>query len=248
MNNRDVLILGALIIVGAVAVELYSDFSNPFIDYAPTGYTKLLTGAPQRFNYYKDGILIGTYTYTLNNQTSGGSFLYVLDTTVDLTYQFNHLTVNSTYHFNSETTHVDYVVEYSSNGTKTSLRCNFLGDKVNIMSYAAGKNQTISVALPANTVLVDNNNPVNWELLAKSFTAIEGSKYKINAFVPQGAVIQQFEYGVDTAHQFVYIGSKNYECVVTREPNFEITLYFYKGDLIQFQNDVDNILIVKQMP
>jgi hypothetical protein len=248
LNNRDVLILGALIIAGAVAVELYSNFSNPFIDYTPTGYTNLLIGAPQRFNYYKDGALIGTFSYTLSSQTSGGSTLYTLDTAVDIIYQFNHLTVNSTHRFLSEVSHVGYSLDYGQNETKTTLKCVFVGDKVSITSDNQGKNQTISVTLPANTVLVDNNNPAHWELLAKSFTATEGSKYNINAFVPQGGVVQQFEYGVDTAHQFVNIGSKSYECVVTREPTFEITLYFYKGDLIQYQNDVDSILIVKQMP
>jgi hypothetical protein len=245
LNNREVFILGALIIVGAVAVELYSNFSNPFIDYTSSGYTNLQVGAPQRFNYYKDGALIGSYTYILNSQTSGG---YTLNTTVDITYQFNHLTVNSTYHFLNEISHIDYTVDYGLNETKTILQCIFVGDKVNIMNYSGGKNQTISVTLPANTILVDNNNPADWELLAKSFKAAEGRKYNINAFVPQGAIVQQFEYGVDTAHQFVNIGSKSYECVVTREPTFEITLYFYNGNLIQYKNDGDNILIEKQMP
>jgi hypothetical protein len=245
LNNRDVFILGALIIAGAVVVELYSNFSNPFIDYTPTGYTNLLIGAPQRFNYYKDSALVGTFTYTLNSQTSGG---YTLNTTVDIIYQFNHLTVNSTYHFLNEISHLAYTVDYSLNETRTTLRCIFVGDKVSIISYSGGKNQTLSVTLPVNTVLVDNNNPAHWELLAKSFIAAEGSKYNINGLVPQGGVVQQFEYGVDTAHQFVSIGSKSYECLVTREPTFEITLYFYKGDLIQFKNDVEGVLIVKQMP
>ncbi len=248
MNNRDVLILGALIIVGAVAVELYSNFSNPFIDYAPTGYTNLLTGSPQVFNYYKDGELIGTYTYDLSTQTSGSSTQYLLDTSVNITYQFNHLTVTTNHSFLSEVSHLGYTIHYGLNTTKTTLQCVFVGDNVNIMTNTGGKNQTISVALPSNTVLIDNNDPAHWELLSKSFNAMEGSKYHVNAFVPQGAIVQQFEYGVDTAHQFVSIGSKSYECVVAREPNFEITLYFYNGDLIQFRNDADNVLIVKQMP
>ncbi len=248
MNNRDVLILGALIIAGAVAVELYSNFSNPFIDYSPTGYINLLTGAPQSFNYYKDGNLIGTYTYNLSNQTSGGSNQYTLTTKVDIIYQFTHLEVNTTHQFLSEVSHISYNEDFSSNGTMTSLHCLFAGDNVNVVNYSEGKNQTLSVALPTNTVLIDNNDPAHWELLSKSFNASEGSKYYVNAFVPQGGVIQQFEYGVDTAHQFVNIGSKSYECVVAREPNFEITLYFYNGDLIQYRNDVDGVLIVKQIP
>lgn len=248
LNNRDILILGVLIIVGAIALELYNDYYNPFIDYAPTGYTNLLIGTPQRFNYYKDGALIGTFTYTLSNQTSGGSTLYTLNTAVDIDYQFNHLTVNTTYQFLSEVTHVGYNIDFGSNGTKSTLQCVFVSDQVDIISNNQGKNQTISVPLSSNTVLVDNNNPAHWELLAKSFTATEGGKYHINAFIPQGGDVQQLEYGVDTAHQFVNIGLRNYECVVTREPNFEITLYFYKGDLIQYKNDADSIVIVKQMP
>ena len=248
MNNRDVLILGALILVGAVAVELYSNFSNPFISYTPTGYSNLLTGSPQMFNYYKDGVLLGTYTYDLHILKSGNSTQYLLDTYINIKYQFNHITVNSTHSFLSEVSHLSYTTQYGLNTTKTTLHCNFTGNNVTVMSNTGGKNQTFSVVLPTNTVIIDNNDPAHWELLSKSFNAMEGSKYYVNAFVPQGAAVQQFEYGVDTPHQFVSIGSKNYECVVAREPNFEITLYFYKGDLIQFRNDVDNILIVKQMP
>jgi hypothetical protein len=248
LNNRDVLFLGALIIAGAVVVELYSDFTNPFIVYAPIGYTNLLIGTPQQFNYYKDGVLIGAYSYTLSNQTSGSSTIYTLNTSVDVVYQFNHLTVNSTYRFLSEVSHMSYGIDFGSNGTKSSLECVFVGNNVTINSYSQGKNQTVSVTLPTNTVLIDNNNPAHWELLAKSFTAPAGSKYNINTFVPQGSVIQQFEYGVDTSHQFVTIGSRSYECVVTREPDFEITLFFYQGNLIQYRNDVDNIVIVKKIP
>jgi hypothetical protein len=248
LNNRDVIILGALIIAGAVAVELYSNFTSPFINYAPTGFTNLLTGAPQVFNYYKDGNLIGTYTYNLSNQTSGGSTQYTLTTKVDIIYQFTPLEVNTTHQFLSEVSHISYKEGFSSNGTMTSLNCLFAGDKVNIVNYSDGKNQTISVTLLSNTVLIDNNDPAHWELLSKSFNASEGSKYYVNTFVPQGGDVQQFEYGVDTAHQFVNIGSKSYVCVVAREPNFEITLFFYKGDLIQYRNDVDGVLIVKQLP
>jgi hypothetical protein len=248
LNNRDVLILGALIIAGAVVVELYSNFSNPFIDYSPTGYTNLLTGAPQSFNYYKDGNLIGTYTYNLSDQALGSSNQYILTTKIDIVYQFTHLEVNTTHQFLSEVSHTSYNEDFSSNGTMTSLHCLFVGDKVNIVNYSERKNQTISVDLPTNTVLIDNNDPAHWELLSKSFNAAGGSKYHVNAFVPQGGVVQQFEYGVDTAHQFVNIGSKSYECVVAREPNYEITLFFYNGDLIQYRNDVDGVLIVKQIP
>ena len=39
MNNRDILIIGALILGGAIALELYTNYADPFIDYAirPSG-------------------------------------------------------------------------------------------------------------------------------------------------------------------------------------------------------------------
>jgi len=101
--------------------------------------------------------------------------------------------------------------------------------------------------LPVNTVIIDNNSPAHWELLMKSFNAEAGKKYSINSFVPQGAVVQEIEFSVDSIHQFVNIGTKSYECVVARAPDFQITLYFYNGDLIQYNNDVDGIIIVKKM-
>jgi hypothetical protein len=130
----------------------------------------------------------------------------------------------------------------------TNLGCKFLGGKVLITTSSQGKNQTTTLPLPANTVIIDNNNPAHWELLMKSFNAEAGKKYGINTFTPQGAVVQKIEFGIDTSHQFVAIDTMSYECIVAREPNFQIALYFYNGDLIQYKNDVDGIIIVKRMP
>jgi len=248
LNNHDIFILGAIILGGAIVIELYSNFSNPLIDYAPGTYSSLLTNTPQRFDYYKDGTIIGTYTYTLTPQTRDSQNLYTLETTVGVTYQDKQFTVNTTHHFLGETSHVGYTVDSNIGGVTSHIECVFLGGKVSIISTSQGRNQTNTITLPSNTILIDNNNPAHLELLTKSFTAEAGMKYRINVLIPQGATIQQFEFGVDTSHQFVNIGSKSYECVVAREPNFQITLYLYNGDLIQYKNEADGILIVKKMP
>ncbi|MCX6649211.1 MAG: hypothetical protein NTV61_07465 [Candidatus Bathyarchaeota archaeon] len=248
MNNRDIIVLGAIILVGAIAVELYTNFANPFIDYAPGTFTSLLTDTPQRFGYYKDGALIGTYTYTLTPQTGNSQTLYTLTTTIDATYQGSQLSLNTTHRFLGETKHVEYTVDTDIAGAKSRVECVFLGATAGVLTTSQGKNQTVAVTLPSNTVIIDNNDAAHWELLMKSFSAEAGKKYSVNVLVPQGAAVKTIEFGVDTAHQFVNIGSKSYECVVAREPNYEITLYFYQGNLIQYKNDVDGILIVKQMP
>jgi hypothetical protein len=247
LNNRDVFILGAIILAGAIAVELYSNFTNSLIDYTPGSYTSLIIGAPQQFDYYKDGILLGTYTYTLNTQNNVSSTFYTLETSVDLTYQGKPLRVDTAHRFLDEVSHVNYTVDVNIDGVKTNLECIFLGAKALIKTSSQGKNQTTTVTLPVNTVLIDNNNPAHWELLMKSFNAEAGKKYSINALVPQGAIVQKNEFSKATSHQFVNIDSKSYECVVAREPNYQITLYFYNGDLIQYKNDIDGIIIVKKM-
>jgi len=248
LNNRDVFLLGAIILVGAIAVELYSNFANPLIDYTPGNYTSLIIGTPQQFDYYKEGTLIGTYTYTLDSQTSGSSTFHTLQTSVDITYKDEPLTLETTHRFLDEVSQVSYTVDFNIGGVTTKLGCNFLGGKVLITTSSRGKNQTTTMALPANTVIIDNNNPAHWELLVKSFNAEPGKKYSINAFIPQVAVVQKIEFGIDTSHQFVNIDTKSYECIVAREPNFQIALYFYNGNLIQYKNDVDGIIIVKKMP
>jgi hypothetical protein len=248
LNNRDVFLLGAIILVGAIAVELYTNFANPLIDYTPGSYTSLNIGTPQQFDYYKEGILIGTYNYTLNTHVSGSSTFYTLETSVDVTYKDEQLKVETTHRFLDEVSHVGYTVDVDIGGVKTNLVCNFLGGKALITTSSQGGNQTTTVTLPVNTVIIDNNNPAHWELLMKSFNAEAGKRYSINAFVPQGAVVQEIDFGIDTSHQFVNIDTKSYECVVARAPDFQITLYFYNGDLIQYMNDVDGIIIVKKMP
>lgn len=248
MNNRDVFLLGVIILVGAIAVELYSNFANPLIDYTPSSYKSLIIGAPQQFDYYKEGELIGTYAYTLNTQTSGSSTYYTLQTSVEITYKDEQVTLETTHRFLDEVSQVGYTVGVDIGGATTNLTCNFIGGKVLITTSSQGKNQTTTLTLPANTVIIDNNNPAHWELLMKSFNAEAGKIYGINAFIPQGAVVQKIEFGIDTSHQFVNIDTKSYECIVAREPNFQIALYFYNGDLIQYKNDVDGIIIVKKMP
>ncbi len=247
MRNRDIIIVAALILAGAIGIELYTNFTTTLLDYAPTGFTSLIMDAPQVFDYYKDGTLIGTYTYPLTADT-GTDTLYMLKTVVDATYQEKHLTVNSTYRLRGATTPDSYDVDFALDGTTSKLETTYTGVNAVIVTSASGANQTFTVPTPADTVTIDNNNPAQWELLMKSFTAQAGTVYRVNALVPQGAVVQSVEYGVDTNHQFATIGGKSYECVVSREPNFQITLYFYRGDLIQYKNDIDGIIIVKRMP
>ena len=247
MNNRDILILGAIILVGAIAVELYTMYSNPFIGYAPGSFSSLLMDTPQRFGYYKDGALIGNYTYTLTKQTSGSQTLYTLDTNIDATYQGARLNLKTIHMFLGETSHVGYTVDTDLAGSRSNVKCIFLSSTVGILTTSQGRNLNTTLMLPSNTVLIDNNDPAHWELLMKSFTVETGKRYNVNTLVPQGAVVRVLEFGVDTAHQFVSIGTRSYECVVAREPNYEITLYFYQGNLIQYKNDADGILIVKQI-
>jgi hypothetical protein len=248
LKNRDLFLLGAIILVGAVAVELYTNFANPYIDYAPGNFNQLLTGAPQVFDFYKEGERIGTYTYTLYMQMSSSQTIYMLTTGIDLVYEGSPLSLNTTHVFLGAASHIEYTVEADLAGSKNSVDCTFQSGNAVVATKSQGKNQTMTLALSPNTVLIDNNDPAHWELLKKSFAPEAGKKYKLNAIVPQGAIITPLEFGVDTAHQYVNIGSKSYDCVVAREPNYEITLYFYDGNLIQYKNDIDNVLIVKRMP
>jgi hypothetical protein len=248
MRNRDIIIVAALILAGAIGIELYTNFTTTLLDYAPTGFTSLILDAPQVFDYYKDGTLIGTYTYTLTSVATGADTTYALKTTVDATYQEKHLTVNSTYRLRGAATPVSYEVDFALDGVTSKLETTYTGGNAVIDTSTAGANDTFTVPTPAGTVTIDNNNPAQWELLMKSFTAQAGKRYRVSALVPQGAVVQSVEYGVDTNRQFVTIGGKSYECVVAREPNYQISLYFYRGDLIQYKNDIDGIIIVKRMP
>ncbi len=248
MNNRTILIIGALILGGAIALELYTNYADPYIDYAPGSFTNLLTDTPQSFSFYKDGELIGNYTYTLKTQASGGQTLYTLTTSIDAEYQGSNLLLNTTHRFLGITSHVEYTVDSDIAGIESQLACVFLGNTAGINARSQGKNQTTTVTMQPNTIIIDNNDPVHWELLMKSFTAEAGKRYSVNALVPQGAEVRTLSFGVDTSHQFVNIGSQSYECIVAREPDYEITLFFYEGHLIQYKNDVDGIVIVKQMP
>ncbi len=247
MRNRDIMVVAALILVGAVGIELYQNFVTNLIDYSPTGFTDLILDTPQVFDYYKDGALIGNYTYILTSQ-SGYPTPYTLDTYVDVVYQSKRLTVNSTYTFTGATAPTGYEVNFALDGTVSRLVTRFAGANALIVTTSEGANQTLTVSLPSSFVTIDNNNPAHWELFMKSFNAQAGNKYRVSAFVPQGAVVQSVEYGVDASHQFITLGGTSYECVVARDPDFQITLYFYHGDLIQYKNDADGIIIMKRMP
>jgi hypothetical protein len=248
LKNRDLLILGAIILVGAVAVELYSNFSDPYLTYTPGAFTSLVTDTPQRFNYYKEGEPIGTYTYTLTSETRSQQTLYSLTATNNATYQGNKLLVVSTHRFLGAANHVSYTVNSNVAGVVSNLECAFLAGKVSIIFTSSDKSQSVTVTPGENAIIIDNNDPAHWELLMKSATFEPGKKYKVNAILPQSGLTSELEFGVDTAHQYVNIGSKSYECIVAREPNYEITLYFYQGDLIKYDNKTDGIMIVKQMP
>jgi len=248
LKNRDILILGAIILGGAVALELYQNFANPYIDYSPGSFTNLLIGSPQVFNYYKDGSIIGNYTYLLTQQTAAGQTLYTLKTGINAIYQGQGISLNTTHRFLGPTRHVDYSVNADIAGGASSVQCVFNGNAVGLNMTSQGKSQTLNLSLLPDTVLIDNNDPVHWELLMKSFTAQEGKAYNVNVLTPQGATVQTLQIGISTSHQFINIGGKSYECVVMTEPDLQISVFFFQGNMIQFQNDADGIMMVKRAP
>jgi len=247
LKNRNIIILAALILGGVVALEVYTDITNPDIDYKPGIYTPSNLGATQEFSYYKDGVLIGNYSYRLDAVKAGSDIVYTLNSTVDVVYQGNQLNVDTSYRFKDAVTPLGYSVNFDLSGNQSKLRCTFQQGSVNIFSASQGKNQTVSVDTPANMVLIDNNNPAHWELFVKSFNPEPGKKYNVNALVPQQGGVAAMEFGVGTNTQDIKIGSKSYNCTVASDPDLSITLYFYQGNLIEYRNDQDGLIIVKNI-
>ncbi len=247
LKNRYIIIIAALILGGVVGLEVYTDITNPYIDYKPATFTPSNLGVTQEFSYYKDGDLIGNYSYRLDAVNTGSDTVYTLNSTVDVVYQGNKLKVDTSYRFKDAVTPLGYSVNFDMSGNQSNLRCAFQQGSVNIFSVSQGKNQTVSLDTPANTVLIDNNNPAHWELFVKSFNPAPGKKYNVNVLVPQQGGVAAMEFGVATNVQDIRIGSKTYNCTVSSEPDIGITLYFYQGNLIEYKNDQDGLIIVKNI-
>jgi hypothetical protein len=247
LKNRNIIILAALILGGVVALEIYTDITNPYIDYEPGTFTPSNLGATQVFSYYKDGVLIGNYSYRLDSMKTGSNTIFTLNSTVNVVYQGSQLNVDTSYRFRDAVTPLGYSVNFDLSGNQSNLRCTFQQGSVDISSSSQGKNQTVGIDTQTNTVLIDNNNPAHWELFDKSFNPEPGKKYNVNVLVPQQAGITAMQFGVGTNTQDIKIGSKTYNCTVASEPDLSVTLYFYQGNLIEYKNDQDGLIIVKNI-
>ena len=244
LNKRNIIIIAALLLSVTIAIELYSYYVNPFIDYKPTGLS-LITTEVLKFNYIKDGTLIGLFEYQITADASGTSRLYTINSTSEVVFEEKHLVVNSTYRISDTVEPMSYTVDADLGGDKSYTRCVFTEGKTTITRTRNNSVRSDDIVTPASFVVMDNNNPAHWEILLKSFKAEPGNKYRINALIPQAGVIYTLEVGIDSSPQSINIGSKIFQCLVVRELNLELVLYFYQGSLLQYKNNQDNIVIVK---
>ena len=245
MNNRAVLIIGVAILAVAVGLELWYTNSNPVIPYAPTSFNDTDLGQVKSFSYIKDGEVIGTYLYTVAVDRSASPSPYTASTHSDITYKGSHIVLDTSLTFSSTMAPRFYRVRATVNGTLSTIACSFSPESVMIVNTSGGKNQNLTVSLPAGTVVVDNNNPAHWEILYRSFKPRLGKIYGMTAFVPQSGNVYDYQIGLDPSTKPVTIEAQSYNCVVVREPDIGVVAYFYGGSLMRFDSQNDGVTIIR---
>jgi len=247
MDNRRLIIIGAVVLLAMVAFELYADYFITYTEYKPNALTNLNVGPLQLTDYYKDGENIGTYTSTVEvkNQTLG-EITYTISSKTDLIYQEKHQTVDTILTITDRMRLLDYKVSASINDISSTTTVTMKGSNANVTNTFMGDTITLNVNVPENTIVMDHSQPAHWELLVRSFNFELGKRYRVNVFIPQTASIHSWELGADQNLQTISIGGVSYTCLVVRQADMDIQFYVSNGALIRYRDQINNIVIEKK--
>jgi hypothetical protein len=248
MKNRSLIIIGAVILVSLILLELFPNYILPYQEYRPNLISDIDLVEFNAADYYKDGIKIGTYKAIFEGKDQSSGFnTYTISTKTEIIYKEKPMTVDSRLIINDRMRIVGYSVNASINNISSVTTVTMHGSNANVTNIVMEDSVTLDVNIPDNAIVIDNTQPIHWELLFKSFKFELGKRYRVLVFVPQVAMVQSWEISVDQNPQTVTINGKSYSCIVIRQSELDIQVYFSNNEMIRYRDQKNGIVIDKRV-
>jgi hypothetical protein len=245
LKNRWVLVGLALIFAGVLFIDYLAEFLYPSVELGAVRVPDTL-GGTHTYNFYKDTIFVGTYTYSFT-KTPGGAQgeAYSMSSVTNITFEGKPLTLEGLYRFNSGLSPISYGLNATEGGETTYYVCGFKPGSVTTSASFQGEKMDVETEVDEGTLLIENSMPSYWEILFQSTSLDRGKRYTFDAFIPQAAKVFHVTLVVEKDLEQVQVEGRTLECTVIKASDLDLAFYVYQGELVQYRNDEQGVLMNK---
>ena len=244
MNWKYLLLGLAAIVAGSILLDRYAEILYPMVDLGPIDVSGLTAGEEHLFDFYKDDSLVGSYAYSVVEAGSGQG-AYAVRHETEVRYEGRLILLEGLYRFGSSYLPQGYSLNVTTDTGTESISCSFSPGLVNVTLVFEGEANVLTQELPEGAILVENSMPGYWEILFRSTTFERGKRYTVDAFVPQAGRSIPMTLVVERDLRQSRVGDRLLECTVIKESDLGLTFYIYGGELVQYQDEAQGVLLRK---
>jgi hypothetical protein len=140
---------------------------------------------------------------------------------------------------------IDYNLKAIQNDQVTLITMTFQGNLA--VTRVKFQEETISFeeSVSDETFLIDNTMLGHWEVFLASTNLERGHKYDVSIFSPQLSSSIMVKLVVEKKTSQVSIWNEVLDCVVVNVDVFELSFYLFEGELVQYRDDNQGLLLKK---
>jgi hypothetical protein len=244
LKNRWVLAGLAIILCGVLFIDYIAELLYPSTVLGDVKITESLIGT-KIFNFYKDGFLVGTYTYTFDKISGGAEDIFAMNSETSITYGNSSITLEGLYRSDSGFRPISYGLNVTHEDDITYFICNFKpGEVTTIVSFQGEMLESVT-ELQEDTLLVENSMPGYWDVILQSTFLERGRRYTSSMFIPQAGKVHQITLVVEENLQQVRVENSTLECTVVKASELGLAFYIHDGTLVQYRDDDQGVVINK---
>jgi hypothetical protein len=229
-----------MIFAATYAIEYYANSQFRSEELVVTGVPEF-TGEEHSFNYLRFQEIVGSYTYTVEQQ--GGNYLMTSET--DVQNEDGRIQLTAEYTFNEDLEPMEYRLMVLNNDDTTEIATEVIGDEIITFVTYQGATLNITDDYLEGILVIENNMPGFWEILFNSVEIERGVKYSGNIYIPQGATVFPINLVVNRSPQTIRVRGEQLSCTVVNEADLDLAFYLYEGELVQVRNDSQDIWFEK---
>ena len=236
-------LLAAIILIFAVtfAFEYYANSQFETAELEVIGLPELETNIVHRFTYIKTEEVVGSYTYSVEENAGG----YLMTSVTEVSNEADSIQLTTEFTFGDGLEPKEYDLVVFTNEDRTDIRTEIIeGDIVTYVTYE-GITVNITDLYVDGMMLIEPNMPGFWEILFNSVTLEGGVKYESSIYVPQGAAVVPINLVVNRDPQTIRVGDEQLSCTVIKEADLDLAFFIYEGELVQMRSDSLNLLFLK---
>ena len=234
------------IIAGSMLIDYYAELLYPLVELGELTVPDLQVGDSSRFEFFKEDTMVGSYTYSIVEVDDlGPGKTYTTRHVTEVNYSGESIQLEGLYRFDSSYRPLGYSLNATIDEDVQTISCSFNPGSVTITVVSQGASTDLTLELPDGAILVENSMPGYWELLFQSSTFERGMRYSVDALVPQAGRVTPLTLVVEKDLSQARVGDQVLECTVIKEADHGLTFYIYGGEVVQYRDEAQGVLLRK---